>query len=194
MARRRAGRGSRSEMPTRSRGSPGARDRLRSAGDSAPRCRSSGSARTPDEHPHYEFRAGRSALGGRLRGDHRRRRRPDGGRQPRRPRRRGLSVGCNIELPREQKPNVRRRRAALSPFLRAQGDVRPLRLRFRDRPGRIRHPRRLFEALTLIQTATIRHFPAILVGDGEWNGLLDWLRRRARRPPDRAADLDSPCT
>jgi predicted Rossmann-fold nucleotide-binding protein len=37
----------------------------------------------------------------------------------------------------------------------------------------------LFESLTLIQTATIRHFPAILLGEGEWDGLLDWLRARA---------------
>ena len=37
----------------------------------------------------------------------------------------------------------------------------------------------LFEALTLIQTATIRHFPVILVGEGEWNGLIDWMRRQA---------------
>jgi predicted Rossmann-fold nucleotide-binding protein len=33
--------------------------------------------------------------------------------------------------------------------------------------------------LTLIQTRTIRHFPAILVGEGEWDGLTDWLRTRA---------------
>jgi hypothetical protein len=51
----------------------------------------------------------------------------------------------------------------------------------------------LFEALTLIQTATIRHFPVILLGEGEWDGLLDWLRpcsRRAahqRRRPRHAA-------
>ena len=37
----------------------------------------------------------------------------------------------------------------------------------------------LFESLTLIQTRTIRHFPAILLGDGEWDGLLEWLRERA---------------
>ena len=37
----------------------------------------------------------------------------------------------------------------------------------------------LFEALTLIQTNTIRHFPLILVGEGERDGLLDWLRHRA---------------
>ena len=31
----------------------------------------------------------------------------------------------------------------------------------------------LFEALTLIQTRTIRDFPVILLGAGEWDGLLD---------------------
>jgi predicted Rossmann-fold nucleotide-binding protein len=36
----------------------------------------------------------------------------------------------------------------------------------------------LFESLTLIQTATIRHFPVILIG-GEWDGLLQWLGERA---------------
>ena len=39
----------------------------------------------------------------------------------------------------------------------------------------------LFEALTLIQTGTIEHFPVILVGEGarEWDGLLGWLREGA---------------
>jgi uncharacterized protein (TIGR00730 family) len=37
----------------------------------------------------------------------------------------------------------------------------------------------LFEVLTLIQTGTTRHVPAILLGDGEWDGLIDWLRARA---------------
>jgi hypothetical protein len=36
-----------------------------------------------------------------------------------------------------------------------------------------------FEALTLIQTGTIRHFPVIPIGTEEWDGLLDWLRERA---------------
>ena len=34
----------------------------------------------------------------------------------------------------------------------------------------------LFEVLTLIQTATTRHMPVILIGDSEWDGLLGWLR------------------
>ncbi|MEX2194651.1 MAG: TIGR00730 family Rossman fold protein [Thermoleophilaceae bacterium] len=37
----------------------------------------------------------------------------------------------------------------------------------------------VFEALTLIQTRKIRHFPVILVGSDYWGGLVDWLRERA---------------
>ena len=35
----------------------------------------------------------------------------------------------------------------------------------------------LFEALTLIQTETIHHFPVILMGGPEWSGLLGWLHQ-----------------
>jgi hypothetical protein len=90
-----------------------------------------------------------------------------------------LSIGCNIELPREQD---------LNPYL-------DIALRFRHffarkvmfvryasafviAPGGFGTLDELFEALTLIQTSTIRHFPAILLGDGEWDGLLEWLRTR----------------
>ncbi|HTA15477.1 MAG TPA: LOG family protein, partial [Solirubrobacteraceae bacterium] len=34
----------------------------------------------------------------------------------------------------------------------------------------------LFEALTLIQTGKILHFPVVLLGSRYWGGLLDWLR------------------
>jgi uncharacterized protein (TIGR00730 family) len=36
----------------------------------------------------------------------------------------------------------------------------------------------LFEALVLIQTGKIRHFPVVLVGTAYWSGLLDWIRER----------------
>jgi uncharacterized protein (TIGR00730 family) len=35
-----------------------------------------------------------------------------------------------------------------------------------------------FEALTLIQTGKIRHFPVVLVGTDYWGGLVDWIRDR----------------
>jgi uncharacterized protein (TIGR00730 family) len=37
----------------------------------------------------------------------------------------------------------------------------------------------LFEALCLIQTEKIRHFPIVLVGTAYWSGLVDWLRATA---------------
>ncbi len=46
----------------------------------------------------------------------------------------------------------------------------------------------LFEALTLLQTATIRNFPVLLVGEGEWDGLLEWLAARALA--DRRLDAE----
>jgi uncharacterized protein (TIGR00730 family) len=36
----------------------------------------------------------------------------------------------------------------------------------------------LLEALTLIQTNKSPRMPLILVGDGFWNGLVDWFRER----------------
>jgi uncharacterized protein (TIGR00730 family) len=35
-----------------------------------------------------------------------------------------------------------------------------------------------FEALTLIQTGKVRHFPVVLVGTDYWRGLIDWIRER----------------
>jgi uncharacterized protein (TIGR00730 family) len=36
----------------------------------------------------------------------------------------------------------------------------------------------LFESLTLIQTDKIREFPAILVGTGYWQGMVDWISEK----------------
>ena len=35
----------------------------------------------------------------------------------------------------------------------------------------------LFEALTLIQTGKVKHFPVILFGSAYWSGLIEWLTR-----------------
>ena len=34
----------------------------------------------------------------------------------------------------------------------------------------------LFEALTLIQTGKVKHFPVILFGKAYWSGLVQWLK------------------
>lgn len=87
-----------------------------------------------------------------------------------------LSVGCNIELPLEQRLNeyldigLRFRHF----FARNVMFVRYASA-FVIFPGGFGTLDELFEALTLIQTDTIRHFPVILVASAEWEGLVEWL-------------------
>jgi uncharacterized protein (TIGR00730 family) len=89
----------------------------------------------------------------------------------------GLSVGCNIELPEEQ---------GLNPYVDLGVEFRYFFVRkvmfvkyadaFVIMPGGFGTLDELFEALTLIQTEKVRHFPVILVGTDYWRGLLDWVR------------------
>jgi len=154
-----------------------------------------GSARTPRDHPHYALvrevaatvgRAGYAIITGGGPGlmEAANRGARDAG---------ALSVGCNIELPREQHLNAyvdlglefRHFFARKVMFVRYA-------CAFVIGPGGFGTLDELFEALTLIQTRTIRDFPVILVGAGEWDGLLDWLRARALADARiSAADLSS---
>jgi uncharacterized protein (TIGR00730 family) len=90
----------------------------------------------------------------------------------------GLSIGCNIELPFEQEMN---------PFVDLGVDFRYFFVRkmmfvkyaegFVVFPGGFGTLDELFEALTLIQTGKVQHFPVVLFGSEYWKGLTDWLRR-----------------
>jgi uncharacterized protein (TIGR00730 family) len=90
------------------------------------------------------------------------------------------SVGCNIVLPREQHLNDYLDIGLTFEhfFARKVMFVRYA-CAFVIAPGGFGTLDECFEALTLIQTGTIRHFPVILLGGEEWDGLLDWLRERA---------------
>ncbi|HWH45726.1 MAG TPA: TIGR00730 family Rossman fold protein [Thermoleophilaceae bacterium] len=49
----------------------------------------------------------------------------------------------------------------------------------------------LFEALTLIQTGKVHHFPIVLMGSDYWAGLLDWMREKLQAGGKiGAADLE----
>jgi uncharacterized protein (TIGR00730 family) len=89
----------------------------------------------------------------------------------------GLSIGCNIELPFEQGMNAYvdlgidfdyffTRKVMFVKY--AEGFVMF--------PGGYGTMDELFEALTLIQTAKVRHFPVVLFGSAYWSGLIEWLR------------------
>jgi uncharacterized protein (TIGR00730 family) len=86
------------------------------------------------------------------------------------------SIGCNIKLPREQgvNPYVDLRLDFDHFFARKVMFVRYASA-FVIHPGGFGTMDELFEALTLINTATIRHFPVILVGSDHWRGLLGWM-------------------
>jgi uncharacterized protein (TIGR00730 family) len=90
----------------------------------------------------------------------------------------GLSIGCNIELPFEQRPNSYQTRSLKFKyfFVRKMMFVK-YSLGFIIFPGGFGTFDELFEALTLIQTKKIRNFPVVLFGSAYWSGLLDWLRQ-----------------
>ena len=89
----------------------------------------------------------------------------------------GMSVGCNIELPQEQ---------SINPYVDLGVEFRyffarkTMFVKYADAfvilPGGFGTLDELFEALTLIQTGKIRHFPVVLVGTSYWSGLVDWAR------------------
>jgi uncharacterized protein (TIGR00730 family) len=89
----------------------------------------------------------------------------------------GLSVGFNIELPHEQRSNgyidlsltFRHFYARKTMFVKAAEG-------FVVFPGGFGTADELFEALTLIQTGKVLHFPVVLVGSDYWDELLVWVR------------------
>jgi uncharacterized protein (TIGR00730 family) len=89
----------------------------------------------------------------------------------------GKSVGLNIRLPMEQKPN---------PYANVPIDFRYFFARkvcfvkystaFIFMPGGYGTLDEFFEVLTLVQTGRITRFPLILFGRAYWSGLLKWIK------------------
>ncbi len=89
----------------------------------------------------------------------------------------GKSIGLNIELPLEQKPN---------PYTNITLNFRYFFVRkvmfvkyavaYIILPGGFGTLDELLESITLIQTKKIRPFPVILVGSDYWRGFLDWMK------------------
>jgi len=89
----------------------------------------------------------------------------------------GLSIGCNIELPFEQRPNDYLERSINFRFF----FVRKMMFikyatAFVVFPGGFGTMDELFESLTLIQTGKVKNFPLVLFGTEYWGKLVDWLR------------------
>ncbi len=91
----------------------------------------------------------------------------------------GRSVGLNIELPHEQlaNPSQDTRLSFRYFFVRKLMFVK-YSIGYVVFPGGFGTLDEFFEALTLMQTQKIRHFPVILYGSSFWQGLLDWLKQQ----------------
>jgi len=91
----------------------------------------------------------------------------------------GTSIGLNIILPFEQKPN---------PYANIQLEFKYFFIRkvmfvkyamaYIILPGGFGTLDELFESVTLIQTHRIKPLPVILVGSEYWSGLIDWVKAR----------------
>lgn len=140
-----------------------------------------GSARFPETHPHYDLARKTAAAVARMgftimtgggpgimeaanRGAR------DAG---------GRSIGCNIELPMEQRPN---------PYLDRFVEFRYFFVRkvmlvkysyaFVVLPGGYGTLDELFEAVTLVQTGKIHDFPVVLMGRDYWAPMIEFIRGR----------------
>lgn len=91
----------------------------------------------------------------------------------------GLSIGCNIELPFEQ---------GLNEYVDLGMEFRYFFVRkvmfvkyavgYVIFPGGFGTLDELFEALTLIQTGKVEHFPVVLYGTDYWKGMMEWIREK----------------
>lgn len=92
----------------------------------------------------------------------------------------GQSVGLNIALPHEQSTNHSQDLSLTFRyfFVRKLMFVK-YSMGYVVFPGGFGTLDEFFEALTLIQTNKIRHFPVILYGSSFWKGLIEWLKEQA---------------
>ena len=104
----------------------------------------------------------------------------------------GRSVGCNIELPLEQKPNdyldvwITFRHFFVRKVMLVKYSYA-----FVVMPGGFGTLDEVFETVTLIQTAKIKDFPVVLMGTEFWEPMIDFMRSTlvANRTIDQR-DLD----
>ncbi|MGE5215982.1 MAG: TIGR00730 family Rossman fold protein [Chloroflexota bacterium] len=103
----------------------------------------------------------------------------------------GRSVGCNIELPREQHANPYLDRFVTMHYF----FVRKMLLvkysyAFVIMPGGAGTIDEMFEAITLIQTGKIKSFPVVIMGTDYWDEILPFIGKMAKAGMIAPSDLD----
>jgi hypothetical protein len=91
----------------------------------------------------------------------------------------GRSVGCNIELPAEQKPNAYLDRwITFHHFFVRKVMLVKYSYAFITLPGGFGTLDEIFETATLVQTGKIKEFPLVLMVRDFWEPLIEFLRGR----------------
>lgn len=89
-----------------------------------------------------------------------------------------VSIGLNIELPREQHPNPYQNLALSFRYFFARKVMFVKHsMGYVCMPGGFGTLDEFFEALTLMQTNRIYPMPLILFGSDFWTGLIDWMKK-----------------
>ena len=87
------------------------------------------------------------------------------------------SVGINIELPYEQRPNPYSNvRLSFRYFFIRKVMFLKYGMAYVVMPGGFGTLDEFFEAITLVQTKKMKPFPIILVDSSYWSGLLEWIK------------------
>ena len=102
----------------------------------------------------------------------------------------GVSVGCNIKLPVEQEPNrYLDRWVTFDHFFVRKVLLFKYSYAFVIMPGGLGTTDELFEALTLIQTGKIAHFPIIIRGKEYWRDIAEQMKKMVDAGTASANDL-----
>lgn len=102
----------------------------------------------------------------------------------------GNSVGCNIELPMEQKPNPYMHQwITFKHFFVRKVLLLKYSYAFVVMPGGFGTMDELYETLTLIQTGTIKNFPIVLMGVDYYTEMMEFLDVMAEKGTISREDL-----
>lgn len=103
----------------------------------------------------------------------------------------GRSVGCNIELPHEQKPNTYLDRfVTMHYFFVRKTLLVKYSYAFVILPGGAGTLDEMFEAITLIQTRKITNFPVVIMGTDYWDDILPFIHKMAKAGMIAPSDLE----